>query len=151
MGGRFMKKLILTLVVCAALGLHALAQEAAKISKNLAPDAPDARRQSFDIVWRTVKEKHFDPTFGGVDWDAVRRKYEPRLTRVKKDGELHLLLNEMLGELRQSHFGVIPPEAIREDGSYNEPGGNVGIDFRIVDGQVLITSVAPGSPAARAG
>jgi carboxyl-terminal processing protease len=146
-----MKKLILTLVVCAALGIQALAQEAAKVSKNLAPDASDARRQSFDIVWRTVKEKHFDPTFGGVDWDAVRRKYEPRLTRVKKDGELYSLLNEMLGELRQSHFGVIPPEAILEDGSWNQPAGNVGIDLRIVDGQFLITRVAPDSTAARAG
>ena len=44
--------------------------------------------KSFDIVWSTVKEKHFDPTFGGVDWDAARRKYEPRLSKVKKDGEL---------------------------------------------------------------
>lgn len=146
-----MKKLILALAVCAALGLQSLAQEAAKVSKNLAPAAPDARRQSFDIVWRTVKEKHFDPTFGGVDWDAVRRKYEPRLTRVKKDGELHLLLNEMLGELRQSHFAVIPPEAIREDGSFNLPGGDVGIDLRIVDGQVMITRVEPDSAASRAG
>jgi|RhiMethySRZTD1v2_1073278.scaffolds.fasta_scaffold64968_4 carboxyl-terminal processing protease len=146
-----MKKSILIIVVCAAFGLQAFAQEAAKVSNKLTADAADARRQSFDIVWRTVKEKHFDPTFGGVDWDAVRRKYEPRLAKVKKDGELYLLLNEMLGELHQSHFGVIPPEAILEDGSWNQPGGNTGLDLRIIDGQVLITRVAPDSAAARAG
>ena len=146
-----MKKSILIVVVCAAFGLQAFAQEAAKVSNKLTADAADARRQSFDIVWRTVKEKHFDPTFGGVDWDAVRRKYEPRLAKVKKDGELYLLLNEMLGELHQSHFGVIPPEAILEDGSWNQPGGNTGLDLRIIDGQVLITRVAPDSAAARAG
>ncbi len=146
-----MKKWILIVVVCAAFGLHAFAQEAAKVSSNLGAGAVDVRRQSFDIVWRTVKEKHFDPTFGGVDWDGVRRKYEPRVAKVKKDSELYLLLNEMLGELRQSHFGVIPPEAILEDGSWNQPGGNVGVDLRIVDGQVLITRVAPGSAAARSG
>jgi len=146
-----MKKSVLIVVVCAAFGLHALAQEVAKVPNKLRADAADARRQSFDIVWRTVKEKHFDPTFGGVDWDAARRKYEPRLAKVKKDGELYLLLNEMLGELHQSHFVVIPPEAILEDGSWNQPGGNTGLDLRIIDGQVLITRVAPDSAAARAG
>jgi carboxyl-terminal processing protease len=146
-----MKKSILTVVVCAGLCLHSFAQEAAKVSSNPGAGATDVRRQSFDIVWRTVKEKHFDPTFGGVDWDAVRRKYEPRVAKVKKDSELYLLLREMLGELHQSHFGVIPPEAILEDGSLNQPGGNVGIDLRVVDGQVLITRVAPDSAAARSG
>ncbi|HEY9430025.1 MAG TPA: S41 family peptidase, partial [Blastocatellia bacterium] len=146
-----MKKSVLIVVVCAAFGLQALAQEVAKVPNKLRADAADARRQSFDIVWRTVKEKHFDPTFGGVDWDAARRKYEPRLAKVKKDGELYLLLNEMLGELHQSHFVVIPPEAILEDGSWNQPGGNTGLDLRIIDGQVLITRVAPDSAAARAG
>jgi carboxyl-terminal processing protease len=146
-----MKKSILIVVVCAAFGLQAFAQGAAKVPNKLTADASDARRQSFDIVWRTVKEKHFDPTFGGVDWDAVRRKYESRLAKVKKDGELYLLLNEMLGELHQSHFGVIPPEAILEDGSWNQLGENTGLDLRIIDGQVLITRVAPDSAAARAG
>jgi carboxyl-terminal processing protease len=146
-----MKKSILIVVVCVALGLHAFAQEAAKASNNPTADAADVRRQSFDIVWRTVKEKHFDPTFGGVDWDAARRKYEPRVAKIKKDGELYRLLNEMLGELHQSHFGVIPPEAILEDGSFNEPAGNIGIDLQLVDGQVLITRVTPDSTASRVG
>jgi carboxyl-terminal processing protease len=146
-----MKKLILMVIVCAAFGFQTFAQETAKVSNKLTTNDPDARRQSFDIVWRTVKEKHFDPTFGGVDWDAVRRKYEPRVAKLKKDGELYRLLNEMLGELRQSHFGVIPPEAILEDGSFNLPPGNIGIDIRIIDGQVVITRVGPDSTAARAG
>ncbi len=146
-----MKKLILIVALCAAFGHQVFAQKTGKVTSNLTSDAPDVRRQSFDIVWRTVKEKHFDPTFGGVDWDAVRRKYEPRVARVKNNNDLYRLLNEMLGELRQSHFGVIPPEAILEDGSSNLPPGNIGIDLRIVDGQVMITRVAPDSTAARAG
>ncbi|HEU0183870.1 MAG TPA: S41 family peptidase [Blastocatellia bacterium] len=146
-----MKKSILIVVVCVAFGLQAFAQDAAKVSDNLTAGAADARRQSFDIVWRTVKERHFDPTLGGVDWDAARRKYEPRVAKIKTDGELHNLLNEMLGELHQSHFGVIPPEAILEDGSFNGPAGNIRIDLRIVDGQVVIARVAPDSTASRAG
>ena len=40
--------------------------------------ATDVRRESFDIVWCTVKEKRFDPHYGGVDWDAVRRRHPAR-------------------------------------------------------------------------
>ena len=58
----------------------------------------DIRRQAFDIVWRTVKEKHFDPAMGGVDWDKVRETYAPRAAAVKSDQELYRLLQEMLGE-----------------------------------------------------
>ena len=90
-----MKKSILIVVVCAGLCLQSFAQEAPKVSSNLGAGAVDVRRQSFDIVWRTVKEKHFDPTFGGVDWDGVRRKYEPRVAKVKKDGELYALLHSL--------------------------------------------------------
>jgi hypothetical protein len=32
----------------------------------------DLRIRTLNQVWRTVKEKNFDPTLGGVDWDKVR-------------------------------------------------------------------------------
>jgi carboxyl-terminal processing protease len=112
--------------------------------------ATDARRESFDIVWRTVKEKHFDPNFGGVDWDAVRRKYEPRLSKVKTDGDLYEILEEMLGELHQSHFTIIPPEFVEAE-ARESAAGNVGIDLRLIDGQAIITRVDADSAAARAG
>lgn len=113
-------------------------------------DATDLRRESFDIVWRTVKDKHFDPKLGGVDWDAVRRKYEPRLDKVKTDGDLYVILEEMLGELHQSHFAIIPPELIASESS-EEMTGSIGIDLRLIDGQSVITRVDANSTAARAG
>jgi hypothetical protein len=39
-----MKKSVLPLVVCAALGIQAFTEEAGEVSKNLASDAHDARR-----------------------------------------------------------------------------------------------------------
>src|SRR5215813_10339940 len=72
----------------------------------------DVRRQTFDIVWRTVKEKHFDPAMGGVDWDQARETYAPKVAGVKSDRELYQLLQEMLGLLHQSHFNIIPPESL---------------------------------------
>src|SRR5829696_10485423 len=81
----------------------------------------ERRRESFDIVWRTVKENHFDPKFGGVDWDAVREEFAPRAASARTDRELHTLLQQMLNRLGRSHFNIIPPEAIpstdAEDGA----------------------------------
>lgn len=117
-----------------------------------ATDKPaDERQQTFDIVWRTVKDRHFDPTFGGVDWDKVRQQYEPRLSAIKTDAELYRLLQQMLGELKQSHFNIVPPESVIADNAAEPPTGSTGIDVRIIDGQAVIVRVEANSPAAQAG
>src|SRR5262249_28540167 len=113
--------------------------------------SPELRRQSFEIVWKTVKEKHFDPQLGGVDWDAVREKYLPRIGGVKTDVEFYDLLQQMLGELHESHFAIYPPEAVPDDDAREARLGTVGADVRIIDGLAVITRIQPGSPAARAG
>ncbi len=146
-----MKKSILIVVACAALSLQVFAQEAAKSFDKVTAEAPDIRQESFDIVWRTVKERRFDPTFGGVDWDAVRRQYEPRVAAVKSDQELHDLLRQMLGTLRQSHFYIMPPEVYGDETSKGPAIGGVGIDLRAIDGAAVVTRVTEGSAAARAG
>ncbi|HLF85312.1 MAG TPA: S41 family peptidase [Blastocatellia bacterium] len=111
----------------------------------------DVRQEAFDIVWRTVKDKHFDPTLGGLDWDKVREQYAPRAAAAKSDSEFYAVLRQMLGELHQSHFNIIPPEAVMSDDSSEPKDGAIGIDLRIVDGQAMITRVEPGSRAAAAG
>jgi carboxyl-terminal processing protease len=113
--------------------------------------ASGVRQETFDIVWRTVKEKHFDPTLGGVDWDKVREQYVPLALSAKTDAEFYSVLRQMLAELHQSHFNIIPPEAVVDDDSPEPKGGSIGIDLRLVDGQPMITRVEPGSSAANSG
>lgn len=135
-----MKRFIALVLVCASAWLSASARDA----------SADQRQEAFDIVWRTVKEKHFDPTFGGVDWDKVRERYAPRVATLANDKQLYALLQQMLEELGQSHFNIIPPEAIIENAS--EPlTGTTGISVRYIDNQLLVTRVDEGSAAARAG
>ncbi|HVY70131.1 MAG TPA: S41 family peptidase, partial [Verrucomicrobiae bacterium] len=110
-----------------------------------------AWRESFDIVWRTIKEKHFDTNFTGVTWDRVREQYLPRLAALKSDEQFYDLLHAMLGELHQSHFNIVPPDAIPSNDSKAAADGVIGIKTRFVDGQLLVTSVTPNSPAAKAG
>jgi carboxyl-terminal processing protease len=114
-------------------------------------DRQDIRRRSFEIVWRTVKEKHFDPAIAGVDWDRAHETYAPRVAAVKSDREFYLLMQEMLGLLHQSHFSIIPPESLTPDDQDAPSNGGVGIDLRLIEGEAVITRVEPDSSAARAG
>lgn len=74
--------------------------------------ARERREKSFQLVWQTIRDEHFDPTLGGVNWDAVRARYAPRVARVRSDQELHNLLQAMLNELPLSHLTIVPPERI---------------------------------------
>jgi carboxyl-terminal processing protease len=72
------------------------------------------RQESFEIVWNTINQIFYDPAFGGVDWQQAHERYAPLVAKADSDAQFHLLLQEMLNELHQSHFVVIPREAIPE-------------------------------------
>ena len=154
---RTLQIVLLSLLLCFTVGAQT-PKPAPSVPGGVAAVVPggllvsaEARQETFDIVWRTVKEKHFDPTLGGLDWDKVREQYAPRAAAAKSNNEFYDVLRQMLGELHQSHFNIIPPEAIAEDDSREPKGGGIGIDLRLVEGQPTITRVEPGSKAASAG
>ena len=131
----------------------AAAQTAAARSRAVREATPELRRRTFEIVWRTIKEKHFDPKFNGVDWDKIHELYAPRISRVKNDNEFYELLQQMLGELHQSHFVVLPPDIVlsNKTDSKEPKEGSTGVQVRIIDDQVVIWRVDADSPGARAG
>jgi len=73
---------------------------------------PEQKRRydAFTKVWQTINESYFDPTFGGLDWQKVWQEYSVRVDKLKTDDELHDMLEEMIGRLNKSHFGIIPPQ-----------------------------------------
>jgi carboxyl-terminal processing protease len=107
----------------------------------------------FQFVWEEVRRSHYDPKLGGVDWDAVRETYAPKAQAAESDAAFYAVLNEMLGELKQSHFGVIPPGAFvaQEEARRRISDGEVGVSVQLVAGKPLIVRVRDGSPAARMG
>lgn len=121
-----------------------------------------ARRQvwseTFEVVWRTVKEKHFDEKLSGEEWDRIGGKYRRQIGQVTTESGFNQLLQKMLGELGQSHFNILVAADNREIGDALEDHAaaliawaGVGIELRLIDDQPVILWIAPGSPAARAG
>jgi carboxyl-terminal processing protease len=151
---------LLKLLLCAALALAARSQLLAQSAPKTAPvvagmvaraSNAELRQQTFEIVWGAVNEKHFDPTFGGVNWQQMRARYAPQVAAAQSYAEMYQLLRQMLGELRQSHFNIIAPEAVVEDEAGKPAGGESGLQLRLIAQQMVISRVVPGSPAAQAG
>jgi hypothetical protein len=111
------------------------------------------RLEVFQFVWEEVRRSHYDPKLGGVDWDVVRETYAPKARAAESDATFYAVLNEMLGELKQSHFGVIPPGAFvaQEEARQRVSDGEVGITVQLVAGKPVVVRVRDGSPAARMG
>jgi len=124
----------------------AIKMHAARLTNTL---TPSARAEIFDIVWRTVNETYYDPTFHGVDWQAVRQRYRPRMEAAPNDQEFYAQFEVMLAELRDSHTGFSgpPPPGTPPDG---QPG-SLGLSLVEIEGETIVSEVEADSSAARAG
>jgi len=65
-----------------------------------------AYEESFDHVWEATRAMFYRRDFHGVNWQAMKDVYRPRLNGVADDREFADLLSEMLGELNVSHCGA---------------------------------------------
>lgn len=107
---------------------------------------------TFDETWQRIHDTHFDPRFNGVDWQAARAELRPRAEAARTRAELRGVLDDLLGRLGQSHFGVIPSEALPEVGAGPaDQSGGLGFDVRLREGRLLVTSLDPAGSAAAAG
>ncbi len=106
---------------------------------------------SFEKVWTTIRDKHWEKNPAGLDWQKIRDEDRPRVEQAKTREEARAAMREMLGRLKETHFGILPATVYSSiDG---EPGGpgSPGIDLRVLDREAIVVSVDPGSPAEQAG
>jgi tricorn protease len=64
------------------------------------------RAYIFDHVWKQVKEKFYDPTIRGIDWDGYHTAYARFLPHIDNNYDFQDMLSEFLGELNGSHTGA---------------------------------------------
>lgn len=110
----------------------------------------DAAVASFDEAWATIRDSYYDPTFGGLDWDAVRASLRPKVQAAPDAETARAVLRDMLSTLKQSHFALLSPVSTAENPAPSGPAV-VPIDVRLINGDVVIWKVREASDAARAG
>jgi tricorn protease len=102
-------------------------------------------RQMLREVWRLQRDQFWVADMSSVDWEAVYRRYEPLLERVRTRSELSDLIWEMQGELGTSH-------AYEMGGDHRRPPavalGHLAADFSFAaaDESYEITRIVRGDP-----
>lgn len=68
-------------------------------------------KQIFNECWRQMRDFFYDPGMHGVDWPAVKAKYEVLVPHVKHRYDLTYIIGEMISELNAGHAYVGGGEA----------------------------------------
>lgn len=113
----------------------------------MSPEERQRQIDSFDHVWQTIHDKHWETKPGGLDWDQVRAELRPKAEKATSTAEVRDAIREMLKRLKQSHFHLISAEAM---GGLNDPylgDGESGFEAQVIQSEALVTRVRSGSPA----
>jgi tricorn protease len=106
--------------------------------------------EAFRQAWTYLRDQFFDEKMNGVDWNAVRTTYEPRVAGARTPDEMRRIISLMLGELNASHMGIAAPP----QGNQNTVG-RLAADFDAAEyataGRLKVASVVALGPAVLAG
>jgi tricorn protease len=78
-------------------------------------DYPKEWEQIFNEAWRAMRDGFYVENMHGVDWKAMKRKYEPLVPYVKNRLDLNYVIGEMIAELTCGHAYVTPGEVNRAE------------------------------------
>jgi tricorn protease len=62
--------------------------------------------QIFNECWRQMRDFFYDPNMHGVDWKAMKARYEPLAAHANHRADLTYVIGEMIGELNAGHAYV---------------------------------------------
>ena len=120
------------------------------VSAELDVDFSREKVETFHEAWTYLRDQFFDERMNGVDWNAVRTTYEPRVAGARTPDEMRRIVSLMLGELNASHMGISAPAAATQTTT-----GRLVLDFDRAEyeqsGRLRIATVVPLGPAALAG
>ena len=92
---------------------------------------------AFDLVWQTVMDTYYDPTFGGVDWVGARADLRPKAEAAASPDAVRQVIRDLLARLGRSHFQLIsasPADALAGEAV-------VPMEIRALDGAIVVTRV----------
>ena len=142
--------------VCVVLGLSGVSAVSlyGQGPSAYTPEQKQLNIASFEKIWTTIRDKHWEKKPGGLDWQAIHEEYRPKIERAESMEAAREVMHDMLARLKQTHFAIIPGSVYAEadaDGGTASGDGSPGIDLRVLGGHAVVTRVDPGSPAEKAG
>jgi tricorn protease len=124
--------------------------KAIAVAAELDVDFSREKMEAFRQAWTYLRDEFFDEKMNGVDWNAVRTAYEPRVAGSRTPDEMRRIISMMLGELNASHMGISAPAQ-----GTTISLGRLAADFDRVEydagGRLKIASLVPLGPAVLGG
>jgi carboxyl-terminal processing protease len=111
--------------------------------------SPKVRREIFEKAWKEIRDHYYDPSFNGVNWDAMQSRYRPLIAAAKDDQDFYTVMGQMTGELHDAHTRFNSPEQWKN--YKKQQGVSSGISVDDVDGKTVVSAVRRDSSAAHAG
>ncbi len=100
-------------------------------------------KQIFMDAWRIERDFIYDPTMHGVDWQAVRERYEPMIDEATSRSDVGFIIGEMISEINVGHAYYRPPRD--PDSPEEENVGLLGCRFDVENDRYKIAEIYEGS------
>ncbi len=98
--------------------------------------------QLFTEAWRLERDYFYDPNMHGVDWKAMRLRYDGLLKDAVTRWDVNYVIGELIGELSSSH-------TYRSGGDLEQGKvqgvGYLGVDFSLENGAYRIKRIIRGA------
>ena len=131
--------------------LLALALLAAAAPSQQSPSAHQRNLDSFEYVWKTIRDTHWQTPPAGLDWNAIHDELRPKIEAAASTDAARAVISSMLDRLHQTHFAIIPAHVYDDLHSAGSTEGNAGLEIRLIEDHPVVTKVTPNSPAAGKG
>ena len=135
------------------VALESRAPKPLAVAAEMDVDFSREKIEVFNQAWSYLRDGFYDPNFHGIDWQAVRTEYAPRIAGARTPDEMRRLLSLMVGELNASHSGVSGPSTgqastgklgLRFDRAEYESSGRLRVSEVIPLGPGEIAGIKPG-------
>lgn len=103
------------------------------ISSRVVRDRTEHQRLCFRTIWRTLRDRFYDPEMNGLDWDAMLVKYEQAAAEAPDSRTFDRIVALLLGELNASHLTFLSevwPEPWENEGAEFQTTRHIGIRFQ---------------------
>jgi carboxyl-terminal processing protease len=119
---------------------------AAPVFAQLTAEQKQLNLASFETVWTTIRDKHWDQNPGGLDWPAIHAEFRPKVEQAVTTEAARGAMREMLARLKQTHFAIFPSPVLQDLDATQGGDGWPGFEVRVLDGRVVVTELAAAFP-----